>query len=117
MLSFTINWVLVLTLVVTIILPVLVGLVTKVETNPNVKALLLAALSAIVGLGSEVLTAMNTNAPYDLGAGLIKFVGIFVVAVAIHYGFWKPTGVATAAQGVGSTSTTVGDHEGVTDAR
>lgn len=104
MLSFTINWILVLTLVVTVLLPVIVGLVTTEVTNANWKSVILALLSAAVGFGTELLTALNSHTDYDVGTAIIKFLGIFVVAVATHYGFWKPVGVSSAVQAVGSSS-------------
>jgi hypothetical protein len=98
MIEFNIDWVQVLTFVVAILLPLLVGLVTKVVTRPGVRAVLLALLSAAAGLLSELVTALTTGQTYDLGAALILWVGIFVVAVATHFGLWKPTGASENAK-------------------
>ena len=102
MLQFIPDWVGVLTLVVSVILPVLVGLVTKVVTRPGVKAVLLALLSAVTGFGGELLNALVNQSPYNLFVGLITFITAFIIAVALHYGLWKPTGVSASAQRVGS---------------
>lgn len=89
-------------LLVSIVLPIIVGLVTKVTTSPGTKAVLLAALAAITGLGSQALAAHSSGGNYDLGQGLLLAVTAFVVAVSMHFGFWKPTGVAGGAQTIGS---------------
>jgi hypothetical protein len=98
MLTFTFDWIQVLTFLVAIFLPLLVGLVTKVVTHPGTRAILLALLSAVIGFLSELLTALQTQSAFDVGAALITWLGIFVVAVATHFGIWKPTGVSTKAQ-------------------
>ena len=98
MIDFNLDWVQILTFVVAILLPLLVGLVTKVVTSPGTKAILLALLAAAAGLLSELVTALTTGATYDLGAALVTWLGIFIVAVATHFGLWKPTGVSVAAQ-------------------
>jgi hypothetical protein len=93
---------LVIGLVLFTILPLLVGLVTKVVTHPGVKAVLLALFSAVAGILVELLAAVTSNQPYDLGRGLVLALTAFLVAVGMHYGIWKPTGAAEALQGVGS---------------
>lgn len=99
MLTFTFSWVLVLTLLVSTVLPVLVALVTSRVTSSGKKAVALAVLSAITGFLSELLAALEAGAPYDIFTGLVTAVGVFIVAVALHFGLWKPTGVASKVQG------------------
>lgn len=98
MIEFTIPLVQILTLLSGIVLPVVVGLVTKVTTNPGIKAALLAGLSVGINIITEAANAITTNTPYDLGVALITGLGTFIVGVALHYGLWKPTGVAEKAQ-------------------
>lgn len=98
MLTFTLNWVGVLTLIVTIILPVLTGLVTTRLTSSAKKATVTAVLAALTGFLSELLNALNTGTAYDVGAALLLWLGSFIVSVALYYGFWKPTGVTERAQ-------------------
>jgi len=93
---------LVIGLVVSTILPLLVGLVTNVKIDPRVKALLLALFSAATGLLTELLAAVNAGAAYNLGTGLVLAVAAFLVAVGLHFGLWKPTGAADAAQRAGA---------------
>ncbi|QZD98615.1 holin [Microbacterium phage Jemerald] len=91
---------LVLGLVVSTILPILVGLVTTRVTKSSLKAVLLAGLSAVTGLLTELLAAVNAGVAYDLGNGLVFALTAFLVAVAMHYGLWKPTTVSAKAQEV-----------------
>jgi len=102
MIEFTFSWIILLTMLVATVLPLLVGLVTKVVTSPGKKAVLLALLSAVTGLGSEVLNALTTGTSFNLFLGLILFITSFLIAVGLHYGFWKPTGTSAAAQRVGT---------------
>ena len=91
-----------LNLLVAFVLPILVGLVTTKVTSPGTKALLLATLSLVAGLGAELLAAVNAGVTYDLSQGLFSGAATFLVAVASHYGLWKPTGASSAAQSVGA---------------
>ena len=95
---------LVIGLVVSTILPVLTGLVTTRLTSGGVKAVVLAALAAVTGLGTELLNAINSGTQYDLGTGLVLALTAFIVGVALHYGLWKPTMVSEKAQNVLVTS-------------
>lgn len=91
---------LIIGLLVSTVLPIVVGLVTTRVTHSGVKAFVLAALSATTGLLSELLASINANTSYDLGNGLIFALTSFLVAVAMHYGLWKPTTVSAKAQNV-----------------
>lgn len=101
MIEFDIPLPLVVGLLVSIGLPLLVGLVTKTVTHSGVKAALLAALSAVNGLLVEFSAALSENEPYNLGTGLLLALGSFLVAVGIHYGIYRPTGATQAVQEVG----------------
>lgn len=96
--TFTLDGAQILQLVITVLLPVLVGLVTTRVTSPRVKAFLLAALSVVSSLLTEIMTAVETGTGYDLGRGLITALGTFIAAVGLHYGLYKPVGVSQAAQ-------------------
>lgn len=98
MITFDLDWVQVLTFVVAIFLPLLVGLVTKVVTHPGTRATLLALLSAILGFLSALLNALVSGDDFNVGAALVTWLGIFVVAVATHFGIWKPVGASDAAK-------------------
>lgn len=88
-------------LLVSTILPLIVGLVTKAVTRPGVKAVTLAALSAVTGLGSEALAAHSAGVDYDLGQGILLAFTAFIVAVGMHYGLWKPTTATAKVQAIG----------------
>lgn len=100
----------VITLLVAVVLPVLVGLVTKTVTSPGRKAITLAALALVTGLLSQLGAAVAAGVSYDLGAGLVNGLGAFIVAVALHYGLWKPVGVSQAAQEIGSSAHVSGEQ-------
>ena len=84
--------------VLAIVLPLLVGLVTTRVTSSRVKAILLAAFSVITAMLTSLLAANEAGVAYDLGAGLIAALGTFIVAVAMHFGIWKPTGATDVVQ-------------------
>lgn len=96
--TFTLDGAAVIQLLVATILPILVGLVTTRVTSSGRKAWLLALLalvtSVLIGWGN----AINTNEVFDIGASLIAAIPTFAIAVATHYGLWKPTGIAGTAQ-------------------
>lgn len=82
-------------LVISVGLPVLVGLVTTRVTHPGVKAVLLLALTALNGFLVELA---NAGDGYDAGNAVVLTLVSFATAVLIHFGLWKPTGVSARAQ-------------------
>lgn len=88
----------VLTLAVGTVLPILVGLVTKASWGAGVRAVLLAALSALGGVGSSALDAANAGQSWDWKMATITASNVWLIAVAAHFGIWKPTGVSAAAK-------------------
>lgn len=107
MIAFDVPLIPVLQLVLGVVLPVLVGLVTTRATRSGTKAVLLAALSVLTSLVTELIGALQAGTVYNLGLALILGLGIFIVAVATHYGLLKPTGVSKAAQGSFRTADTI----------
>jgi predicted RND superfamily exporter protein len=98
MVTFTLDAPLVIQLLVSSVLPLLVGLVTKVVTSPGVKAILLALFTLVASILTELGQALTSGTPYDIGQGLLLAVPAFIVAVGMHYGLWKPTGTSQRAQ-------------------
>jgi hypothetical protein len=88
----------VLTLAVSTLLPILVGLVTKASWGGGVRAVVLAALSAVAGVGSSALDAANADAAWDWKMAVITAINAWLIAVASHFGLWKATGVSTWAK-------------------
>lgn len=108
MIVFEPNWVLVLQLLVAVVLPVLVGLVTKVTTAPGRKAVLLLLLSLVAGVLGDVTNALTSGTNIDLFTTLLYWIGTFVIGVALHYGLLKPGGVSDWAAETGRTAKHVG---------
>lgn len=96
--EFALTWVQVLQFAIAVVLPLFVGLVTTRVTSSRWKAILLTLLSVGSGLLTEILAAIQADRPYDLAAGLIAGVTTLVIAIAIQYGIWKPTGATAAVQ-------------------
>lgn len=95
---FTLDPGLIVQLLVSTVLPLAVGLVTKTVTHGGIKALLLAALSLITSLLVELGETIASGSTFDLGRSLLLALPTFLIAVGMHYGLWKPTGTAVAAQ-------------------
>lgn len=91
------------TLVVGTVLPLLVGLITKYEAHPGLKAVLLALFAAIGGL--IVNSALDDGSSFISKQGVILAASAFLIAVGMHFGFWKPT---TVARKVGQTPGALG---------
>lgn len=96
--SFTLDPALIIQLLISTVLPLLVGLVTKVTTNASVKAVLLAGLALVTSLLTELGQALSIGSTYDVGRGLLLAIPGFLVAVGMHFGIWKPIGATDAAQ-------------------
>jgi hypothetical protein len=82
-------------LAISVVLPVLVGLVTKHVTHPGVKATLLLALSTLTGFLTELA---HPGPDYDLGTAVVLSLVSFATGVLMHFGLWKPAGVSDKAQ-------------------
>jgi hypothetical protein len=76
-------------LVTGVVLPLLVGLITKYDASPRVKALLLALLAGVSG----ALASLNSSEPVISGETLTQVAISWVTAILVYFGFWKPTGV------------------------
>jgi hypothetical protein len=80
------------------LLPILVALVTARVASGAVKAVVLLLLSAVSSFLSEWLVALNSAATFDFSQAAYGVLLTFVVAVAGHFGFWKPADV-TGSEG------------------
>ena len=110
MISFTLDPALIIQLLVSTVLPLLVGLVTKTVTRPGVRAVLLATFALATSLLVELGNAIAAGTVYDIGQGLLLAIPTFLIAVGMHYGIWKPTGTAVKAQEL-FTANTITVHE------
>jgi hypothetical protein len=83
-------------LAISVVLPVLVGLVTTRVTSAGVKAVLLLALTAANGFLVELAGPHPDG--WSLGTAIVLTLVSFGTAVLSHFGLWKPTGVSGRAQ-------------------
>lgn len=82
-------------LLITLVLPVLVGLVTTRVTSACMKSVLLLLFTAVDGFLVEL---GNAGDGYNVANGVFYAIVGFVTAVAVHYGLLKPTGISAKAQ-------------------
>lgn len=104
MIVFSLDPATVVQLLLTVFMPIAVGLVTTRTTSGAIKAWLLAGLTLVTSLLTELGSALASNVPYDLGVALLVAIPAFAISVATYYGLWKPTGVGGAAQDVERTT-------------
>jgi hypothetical protein len=87
-----------LNIVVSLLLPLLVGVLTKASWNGNLKAVILLAVAALSAGLTELISAGSLDDwKLILGQTAINW----LVAVATHFHVWKPTGVAAEVAKVG----------------
>lgn len=72
-----------------VIVPILVGILTKLDASSGLKAIFNFGLTA---LGTGLVTYNQTN--WSWKAFAINFGFGWVVSVATYYGFYKPTTIA-----------------------
>lgn len=82
-------------LMISFVLPLLVGLVTKASWPAALKAVLLLALQAIT---QGIVAWQAAGADVDWRGYVYAVLLGFVMSVAAHFGLWKPTGLADVAQ-------------------
>lgn len=92
-----------LNILLSVVFPVAVGFVTTRVTHPGKKAVLLATISLASGLVSSLLAAALAGVAFNIVGALATGLAAWIIAVATHYGFWRPTGIANAVQAVGVT--------------
>lgn len=83
----------VIALITGVIVPLLVGLLTKINASPSVKSVLNFGLSALGG----VLATFSADT-FEWKGFLVNFALTWVISIATYYGLWRPTGVAPAVQ-------------------
>lgn len=104
MFIFTLDPIAIVQLILTVFMPIAVGLVTTRTTSGSIKAWLLAAFTLVTSMLTELGSALSTETPFDLGIALLAAIPTFAISVAMYYGLWKPTGVAGKAQDVKATT-------------
>lgn len=104
MFVFTLDPALVVQLILAVFLPIAVGLVTTRVTSGAKKAWLLAGLSLVTSLFTQLGAALASHSVFDIGLALLAVIPAFAISVATYYGLWKPTGIGQAAQDVDATT-------------
>jgi predicted Na+-dependent transporter len=92
----------VLNLVLSVVFPLVVGLVTTKVTSGALKAILLATIALGSGFISALLAAYLAGAAFDWVGALVVGVTAWLIAIGTHFGFWRPTGVTDKLQAVGA---------------
>jgi hypothetical protein len=82
-------------LAISVVLPVLVGLVTTRVTSAGAKAVLLLLLTAVNGFLVELSQAGDG---YSIGTAVVLWGVSFAIGVLSHFGLYKPVGLSGAAQ-------------------
>lgn len=88
-------------LAISFVLPVLVGLVTSANIPAGVKAVLHLFLAAVLSFLTEWSTAPDG---FDFGTALVLTAVSFVIGVAAHFGFYKPTTISAKVQSAFTTA-------------
>lgn len=99
MVTYSLDAVGIITLLVSIVLPALVALVTQRLTSPGIKALTLLGLAVVTGFLSELASSLSTGSSYDLDAALLNWLAVFLIGALTHYGLLKPLNI-TGTNGV-----------------
>ena len=101
---FSLDWAIVIQIVLAVFLPILVGLVTTRVTKGSIKAWLLAGLTLATSVLTQLGQAIAAGTAFDIGLALLAVIPAFAISVATYYGLWKPTGVGQSAQDVETTT-------------
>ena len=82
------------------VLPLVVGLLTKVSWPTRTKAILLLALTAVTQFVVQFQDYLSgpDGSRFDWQSIAYAILIGFVVSVATHFGLWKPTGATVVAQ-------------------
>lgn len=76
------------------IVPILVGILTKIDAHPGLKGGINVLLSAVAGLIATAITQDGVLTQEAIVAGFMAF----VASIATYYGFLKPSGVSGSVQ-------------------
>jgi hypothetical protein len=85
------------------LLPIIVGILTKVATNPALKGSALLTLAGGTGLISQWIESLNTGAPYHWPSAAAGGAGAFVAGVSAHSAIWKHTKLSNSGTPMGQS--------------
>ncbi|ALY09429.1 holin [Arthrobacter phage Joann] len=91
MITFNVDWWAVLQLVLSAVLPLVVGLITTRMTAGTKKSILLLALSVLTSFLTQLLSWWfgGHSEPYDLFSALLLALATFVIGVGLHVGAYS----------------------------
>lgn len=78
--------------IIGLLIPILTALIAKRVASQGLKATLTLVLSAITAAAAVLVSADGHSFAWQ--AFVNAFINTFVPAIALYYGFWKPTGLA-----------------------
>ena len=79
----------IVTMLIGVVAPAIVGLVTKASTSGQVKAVLLALISAAVGIGQGFVDTPPDQV-WNWQVAVFYAITSFITAVATYFGLYKP---------------------------
>jgi hypothetical protein len=85
------------------LLPIVVGLVTKVATHPALKGSALLSLAGGTGLISQWIASLNSGAQYHWPSAAAGGAGAFVAGVSAHSAIWKHTKLSNSGTPIGQS--------------
>ena len=86
-----------LTALIQVVLPLVVGLVTRLTTHPGLKAVLLLVLTSANQFFVGWLSAIG-HGQFNWVVYLFNVLLGFLISVGMHFGIWRPTTVTDVAQ-------------------
>jgi hypothetical protein len=87
-----------LSMILTLVLPLAVAVITTRVTSANIKAILLLIIVTIKTLVEALISNGNDYIHFGWVSFLMNLILNFVIAVTVHLGLWKPTGAAAKVQ-------------------
>jgi hypothetical protein len=96
--SFTPTGVGILSLILTVLLPLVVAVITTRVTHGGVKFMLLLLVVAIKTTVEAVIANNSDYINFDWIPFLMNITINLAIAIAAHFGIWKPTGAAGFTQ-------------------
>ena len=82
-----------LTLLAGVVVPLLVGLLTKLNASSSVKSVLNLGLTA-----AGALLAVANETDFDWKVFVVNWALAWTISIATYYGFYKPSGVSGTVQ-------------------
>lgn len=87
-----------ISVLVGVVLPILVGLITNSSTQADTKAVLLLAFSGVTSVATEFGQTLTTGSAFDWGTVLVAALATFLTGVGVHFGLLKPVKASAAAR-------------------